>query len=53
MPQLGRLVVALHQPDTRPLALALAGLVFTVIGVRAVLASSGSTLSRPTLSRAG
>ncbi len=53
VPQLGRVLVALHQPRTRSIALALAGLVFTTIGVRAVLGSTGSTMPRPTPSHAG
>ncbi len=48
VPHLGRAIVALHQPRTRPIALALAGLVFTLIGVRAVLSSTGKAPSRPT-----
>ena len=52
VPQLGRAMVALQQPRTRPLALALAGLVFTTIGVRAVLSSTGSTPARPTAAHA-
>ncbi len=53
VPVLGRAMVAIQQPQTRPIALALAGLVFTLIGVRAVLASTGSTVSRPTPSHVG
>ena len=52
VPQVGRALVALHQPRTRPIALALAGLVFTFIGVRAVLSSTGSTPARPTAAHA-
>lgn len=53
VPQVGRAMVALHQPRTRSLALVLAGLVGTVLGVRAALGGSGTTLSRPTPTRAG
>jgi hypothetical protein len=53
VPHLGSAIVALHQPRTRFLALALAGLVFTAFGVRAVLGSAPHSQSRPTPSYAG
>lgn len=57
VPHLGSAIVALHQPRTRFIALALAGLVFTAFGVRAVLGSaparSGHPQSRSTPSYAG
>jgi signal peptidase I len=46
IPGLGRAIVALHQPKTRTAALALAGLVFTVLGARAVLGSSPARSGR-------
>ncbi|MDQ1539895.1 MAG: signal peptidase [Actinomycetota bacterium] len=53
VPHLGSAIVALHQPRTRFIALALAGLVFTAFGVRAVLGSATHSQSRPTPSYAG
>lgn len=54
VPRLGSAIVALHQPRTRSLALALAGLVFTAFGVRAVLGSAPArSQSRHTPSYAG
>jgi signal peptidase I len=46
IPGLGRAIVALHQPKTRTVALALAGLVFTLLGARAVLGSSPARSGR-------
>jgi signal peptidase I len=42
VPHLGRAIVAFHHPNVRPFALALAGLVFTAMGIRAALGSSHS-----------
>lgn len=47
VPQVGHVMVALHQPKTRTIALALAGLMFTALGVRAVLGSSPARSGRP------
>jgi signal peptidase len=40
VPQLGRVIVALHQKGTRTFALGFAGLVFSALGARAVLGST-------------
>ncbi len=55
VPRVGSALVALQQQDVRPFLLAFAGLVFTVMGVRAVLGSSHSSSShrRSTPSYAG
>lgn len=46
VPRAGSALVALQQQDVRPFLLAFAGLVFTVMGVRALLGSSHSSSHR-------
>lgn len=53
VPAVGRVMVALHQPRARSLALVLPGLVLGGLGVRAVRTGSRPTLPQPTPSRAG
>lgn len=53
VPHIGRAIVAMQQQNLRPFLLALAGLVFTVMGVRALLGSSHSSHHRSTPSYAG
>jgi signal peptidase len=45
VPQLGRVLVALHQKTTRTFALGFAGLVFSALGARAVLGSAPRRVS--------
>ena len=48
VPEVGRLLVALHQRETRALALAFAGLVFSALGFRAVI-TAGTPRTPPVL----